>query len=174
MSYAKVRAQPRADKRQVENIRNWLDRGAIAPHETSFIEHSEDLTSINQRTRPPLGRWLESFQQLHRSRFFRDKYANNDRQASSATVYSSNSRFDLITNTSITLGGLIMLLAPLWWLESVDKDAKKLGIMTGFICVFVGLMSTATVNRPGEVVAATAAYAAVLMVFMQVHGEGDR
>lgn len=64
-----------------------------------------------------------------------------------------------------------MLLAPLWWLEYVNQDEKKLGVMTGFICVFVGLMSLGTVNRPGEVVAATAAYAAVLMVFMQVHAQ---
>ena len=85
--------------------------------------------------------------------------------------YSSNSRLDLFTNVSIITAGLVMLLAPLWWLEFVDNSKIKLAVMTGFICVFVGLMSTATVNKPFEIVAATAAYAAVLMVFMQVDGK---
>ncbi|KAK7191935.1 hypothetical protein DPSP01_013342 [Paraphaeosphaeria sporulosa] len=166
--YAKVRARPRADKRLVENVENWLDRGAIDPEESSFLRHTDDLTSIHHRTLPPLGRWLESFAQLHRSSFFRAKHGNDAVQKSSGTTISSNSRFDLVTNTSIIFGGLVMLLAPLWWLEYVNDSAKKLAVMTGFICVFVALGSVATVNRPAEVVAAAAAYAAVLMVFMQV------
>jgi hypothetical protein len=173
-AYAKVRARPRAENRLVENVKNWLLRGAIAAEESSFIEHTDDLTSIHHRTRPPLGRWLESFQQLHRSRLFQSKHGNEAYKTSSATTYSSNSRFDFFTNTSIILGGLVMLLSPLWWLEYVNDNEKKLAVITGFICVFVGLMSVATVNRPGEVVAATAAYAAVLMVFMQVDGKGDK
>lgn len=173
-AYAKVRARPRADKRLIANVRNWLDRGAVAAEESSFIDHTDDLTSIHHRTRPPLGRWLESFQQLHRIRLFRAKHENESLEKASGTIISSNSRFDFITNTSIILGGLVMLLAPLWWLEYIHNSEKKLAVMTGFICLFVGLMSTATVNRPGEVVAATAAYAAVLMVFMQVDGKGEK
>ncbi|KAF2441987.1 hypothetical protein P171DRAFT_522900 [Karstenula rhodostoma CBS 690.94] len=173
-SYAKVRARPRADERLIQNVKSWLARGAVAPEESSFIDHTSDLTSIHHRTQPPLGRWLESFGRLHRSRLFRAKRGNDADEKASGTTISSNSRFDFITNTSIILGGLVMLLAPLWWLEYVNDSEKKLAVMTGFICVFVGLMSTATVNRPGEVVAATAAYTAVLMVFMQVDGKGDK
>lgn len=61
-----------------------------------------------------------------------------------------------------------MLLAPMWWLEFVSGSKKRLAIITAFLVVFILAMATATVNRPFEVVAATAAYAAVLMVFMQI------
>ncbi|KAL5449657.1 hypothetical protein PMIN06_006782 [Paraphaeosphaeria minitans] len=166
--YAKVRARPRADKRLLENVKNWLARGAIAPEECSFLDHTDDLTSIHHRMRPPLGRWLESLSQLHRNRLFRSKHCNNAQKRDSGTIISSNYRFDLCTNTSIVIGGVSMLLAPLWCLMYVNANVKKLAIITAFIWLFVGLMSVATVNRPGEVVAATAAYAAVLMVFMQV------
>lgn len=172
--YAKIRARPRAENRLISNVRNWLDREAIDPDETLFLEQTDDLTSIHHRTRSPLGAWLESCVQLHRSPFFRSKRSDNADLKAYGTVISSNSKFDLFTNTVIVLGGLGMLLAPLWWLEFVNDSVKKLGIMTGFICVFVGLMSIATVNRPGEVVAATAAYAAVLMVFMQVDNQGEK
>jgi di/tricarboxylate transporter len=86
---------------------------------------------------------------------------------STATVYSSTQKFDTLTTICIILVGLVMLLAPMWWLEYVSTSVIRLKIITGFIYVFIAIMSTATVNRPFEVVAAMAAYAAVLMVFMQ-------
>jgi hypothetical protein len=61
-----------------------------------------------------------------------------------------------------------MLLGPMWWLEFVSNSKTRLLIITLFLTLFMALMSTATVNRPFEVVAASAAYAAVLMVFMQI------
>lgn len=67
-----------------------------------------------------------------------------------------------------------MLLAPLWWLEYVNSTDVRLGIITSFICVFIFLISLSVVNRPFEVVAATAAYTAVLMVFMQINGKKYR
>lgn len=60
-----------------------------------------------------------------------------------------------------------MLLAPIWWLAFVSDIKVRLGVITGFLCVFISVMATAT-SRPFEAVAATAAYAAVLMVFMQI------
>lgn len=92
---------------------------------------------------------------------------------SATTVYSSDEKFESFTTTSIIVIGLVMLLAPMWWLEFTSTSTVRLGIITGFICAFISIMSVATTNRPFEVVAATAAYAAVLMVFMQIDGKGD-
>jgi uncharacterized membrane protein len=91
---------------------------------------------------------------------------------SAATAYSSDQAFEQFTTLGIIFLGLIMLLAPMWWLECVSDSKARLRIITGFVVVFILAMTTATINRPFEVVAATAAYAAVLMVFMQIDGKG--
>ena len=87
-------------------------------------------------------------------------------------MYSDNEILERLTTAMIILVGLVMLLAPMWWLENVSSSRKRLGVITGFICVFMVMMTTATINRPFEVVAATAAYSAVLMVFMQINNAG--
>jgi hypothetical protein len=89
---------------------------------------------------------------------------------SKSTVYSSDEKFERFTTRSIIIIGLIALLTPMW-LEFVSASKARLGIITSFICAFIFVMSVATHNRPFEVVAATAAYAAVLMVFMQIGGD---
>jgi hypothetical protein len=104
---------------------------------------------------------------------FRAQLVPGHHVESKTTVYSSDEKFERFTTASIIITGLIMLLAPMWWLESTSASKVRLGIITGFICAFISIMSMATNNRPFEVVAATAAYAAVLMVFMQIDGKGS-
>lgn len=69
-----------------------------------------------------------------------------------------------------------MLIAPLWILQYIygeQADMKaRLEIITGFLIGFTALLSIVTVARPFEVLAATAAYGAVLMVFMQLGDSG--
>ncbi|PSN59502.1 hypothetical protein BS50DRAFT_229186 [Corynespora cassiicola Philippines] len=168
-AFSKMRARPRAEKHQVRNVENWLKRGAISPEETTFIrDHKSDLVSINSRVRPPVGQWLEARRLLHNWSFFRKKYISGLHIKSSSTSYSNNDRFDMVTNMSIIFLGLAMLLAPLWLLEQAASSSGKLKTITVFIVVFVIMGALGTVNKPFEVVAATAAYAAVLMVFMQI------
>lgn len=70
-----------------------------------------------------------------------------------------------------------MLIAPLWVLQyfyTEQPDMKtRLEIITGFLIGFTFLLSIVTVARPFEVLAATAAYGAVLMVFMQLGDPGS-
>ena len=66
-----------------------------------------------------------------------------------------------------------MLIGPLWWLQRTIHSWSPeglLGVITGFIGLFTFLLGTVTVAQPFEVLAATAAYAAVLMVFLQITG----
>ena len=172
-AFSKIRARPRAEKRQVDNVLNWLDRGAINDDEAEFANHASDLISINSRNHAPLGQWLEACRKLHLWKIFRAKEIPDLHVKSAATVYSSNQMFDGFTTTSIILMGLAMLLAPMWWLECVSASKTRLKIISGFIVAFIAIMWTATIHRPFEVVAATAAYAAVLMVFMQIDGQNN-
>ena len=173
-----MRARPAAELRQIENVKNWLFntannyRGAIAEAETMSYttpKHASDLISISSRVRPPLGQWLESSTTFQLSSLFRAKRVEGKHVEEPTTKYSSNEKFEKLTNRSIIIGGLIMLLTPLWLLECYTDSQVRLGIITAFVVVFMWVMSTATINRPFEVVAASAAYAAVLMVFMQMN-----
>lgn len=172
-----MRSRPSADERHINNVRNWLSdveggyRQVIDEEETkSYMEsrYAADLITISLRNRPPLGRWLESFQKLQLSKWFRAELIPGKHKESRTTTYSSDTKFENLTNCSIIMGGLLMLLTPLWLLEYCSGSKTRLGIITAFVVVFMFTMSTATINRPFEVVAASAAYAAVLMVFMQV------
>lgn len=172
-----MRSRPAAEPRQVQNVRTWLTdkedhfRDAISkPEAGPYMEakYAADLISISPRTRPPLGQWLESSTSLQVSRFFREKPVEGRHIKATTSIYSSNARFEKLTNRSIILGGLVMLLTPLWLLEYCSGSRTRLGIITAFVVAFMMIMSTATINRPFEVVASSAAYAAVLMVFMQI------
>ncbi|KAL8711469.1 MAG: hypothetical protein Q9220_004127 [cf. Caloplaca sp. 1 TL-2023] len=87
--------------------------------------------------------------------------------------YDIEERIDkFVTGITIILG-LAMLITPLWLLQylySEQRDLKmRLEIITCFLIGFTVLLSIVTVARPVEVIAATAAYAAMLMVFMQLN-----
>ena len=68
----------------------------------------------------------------------------------------------------ISAAGLIMLVAPLWVLNFIEGSVVRLGVITAFITVFFILAALATTARVFETLAATAAYSAVLMVFVQI------
>lgn len=166
-----MQARPRAETEQVKNVSNWLSCNAINKLERCFIhEHAGDLVAIKARTQTPLGRLLAKWSAFRFSTLFKSPNEAGVRESSPCTQYSSNDKFDAVIAAIIIVVGLGMLLGPLWWLEFVDNSDKRLGVITGFCCVFALLMTMATINRPFEVVAATAAYAAVLMVFMQIGG----
>ena len=77
-----------------------------------------------------------------------------------------------VTCTTIALG-LAMLIGPLWLLQyfstGQSNSCLRLGIITAFLVLFTVLLSFLTVAKPFETLAATAAYGAVLMVFMQLN-----
>lgn len=169
-AYSEVRSRPRAEDRQVSNVRNRLQRGAVAKEEATFIDERGDLITIGHRDRPPLARLLEFC--LRQAACFRAKPILGLHVLGPATTYTDDERFEIVTNVCIVFVGLLMLLVPPWWLLKINSDYVRLGVITGFVFIFILLMSLSVVNRPFEVVAYTAAYAAVLMVFMQVSPAG--
>lgn len=63
-----------------------------------------------------------------------------------------------------------MLVGPLWLLQWISARGQnvRLSVISAFLIGFTLLLSMVTVAKPFEVLAASAAYAAVLMVFMQL------
>ena len=81
-----------------------------------------------------------------------------------------------VTCTTLAIW-LAMLIGPLWMLQFGTTKGfstrDRLLIITLFLVAFAVLVSVMTVARPHEVLGATAAYGAVLMVFMQLRSSGS-
>ncbi|KAL3961267.1 hypothetical protein ACCO45_002790 [Purpureocillium lilacinum] len=102
------------------------------------------------------------------------EFAKSNQTQSGTTLYFSNTRFDAFVTFTVIAAGLMLLLGPMWWLQFVADPVKRLGIITGFVLLFTGLLASATVAKPFEVMAAAAAYTAVLMVFLQIGGSTSK
>jgi hypothetical protein len=81
-----------------------------------------------------------------------------DQVLSSTTTYFSHTGFDLFMTHITIFIGLLLLFGPMWWLQFVADNVKRLGIITGFVTVFTALLTGVTVAKPFEVLAAAAAY----------------
>ncbi|KAI4633975.1 uncharacterized protein J4E87_001144 [Alternaria ethzedia] len=73
-------------------------------------------------------------------------------------------RFVTFVGTVISIGFLVAAMWVLWRLE--DHMIPKLGAVTGFVVAFAGWLGFLTTAQRKDVIAATAAYAAVLVVFV--------
>jgi len=72
------------------------------------------------------------------------------------THYHSDTRMEIAITIVITTVGFMMLIIPLWWLLFVQNRVYQLAIITGFIGLFLALISYSTVARPFESLAAAA------------------
>ena len=115
-----------------------------------------DVVALVTRVKSPLRLLLEKCQPLLTSRMFRANL-RADHVKSATTTYHSNTGFDAFVTAVLIILGLTLLLVPMWTLQFMTDDVKRLGIITGFILLFTSLLASATVAKPFEVLAATAA-----------------
>jgi len=153
-----MRARESAQKYQVQNVKNWLDThvDAIKDKEQRFIEQGTDLISVgNIKAKSPLQLLFEKCGPL--KMFFRKK-PRPGQVSTSAVQFWSHKKMEGFSDSILILAGLLMLYGPMWWLNWVSDDSKRLGIITGFVAVFaVGLRFASSEARPFEVLGATAA-----------------
>ncbi|KAF2692121.1 hypothetical protein K458DRAFT_398458 [Lentithecium fluviatile CBS 122367] len=152
--YTQIRSRPKAAPRNIISIQTWHTNhpNAILSDETSYLTHPTDLFPLISRKISTLRGFLE------RSTSFRLLKLWEKRTADEDTVhYMSDRRIDFFVNAIITVLGLVMLTAPLWILAYRKKMVERLGIITGFVFVFLCLVCFLSVARPFEVLAATAA-----------------
>jgi hypothetical protein len=84
-----------------------------------------------------------------------------------STHYFSNAGFDQFVCLVTVLLGLGLLFAPMWYLHYVDDVDHMLGIITGFVSLFAFWLWVAAGPRQFEILLGTAAYAAVLYIYLQ-------
>jgi hypothetical protein len=150
------------------NVKKWLGSysGAIDADESEFINCRDDLTNVVSVSRTPLRTALEKFEAFRWNKFFqrvpeRFKVKNDDlpyyEYDPEITRYHSDQRVEHFITVVVCFVGFVMLIAPLWILMYVQSNAKQLGIITGFIALFLALVQSVTIAKPFESLAATAA-----------------
>jgi hypothetical protein len=125
---------------------------------------------VSSQYKPPISRLLEKSALI---RWLCRKQPISSGTLDSKTEYYSDRRVEWLGNFLIVLLGLMMLYGPMWWLNYMVDDEKRLAVITVFVFLFAVALSSVGSGRPFETLAATAAYAAVLMVFLQRQVGGD-
>ena len=176
LRHSQIRSQPQVPARNIESVSNWLynAENAIADEETAYLTHTSDLFPLVPKPKSSLRKLLECSSIFRLSRFWRTKPSRSDpdmfEYLEQHIHYSSDDKIERFVSITILILGVIMLIAPLWILAFVHGTIDRLGIITLFIVLFLVLLSFTTVAKPFESLAATAAYSAVLMVFLQIAG----
>jgi hypothetical protein len=157
-----------ATPRQTGNIDNWFEsygEDAIDPEEQHHRGHQGDLVTMISKPQYPL------IALLYRSRIIRRMFKlklRSDRVDSVSTTYISTRGLEVLAAMLSLTVGLSMTFASIWWLNFVDDTIIRLAIITASGTLMSLITWAAAGNRPFEILAAFAAYMAVLMIYQQI------
>ncbi|KAF2790450.1 hypothetical protein K505DRAFT_340422 [Melanomma pulvis-pyrius CBS 109.77] len=163
----------------VASVRRWLRiirPTAIDIRESEYIDHDDDLVSIHPKTRSPGRNFLENVAFGGRLNPWGIPWLKEwfSRQApkdiislkNEETVWPNDQRMEKVSSVLISVVGIAMLIGPIWGLAYIRRMEYRLAVISGFIVVFFVVLAI-TRSRLYEALAATAAYSAVLVVFLQ-------
>ncbi|KAI5918627.1 hypothetical protein F4810DRAFT_725541 [Camillea tinctor] len=172
LQQSRLRKHPKAPKRDIKNIKNWHfnhDNRAISEAEQEYLYHEDDLICVVEKEKPPLRRAIDNSRWLRTLEFWKsqDNITVPDYEANNIAYYSDQ-RIDRFVSVFIVFAGTVMLITPIWILQALTDVVMKLTVITVFIFAALLFMSFFMVTKPFEALGATAAYAAILMVFIQV------
>lgn len=175
--YSTLASQPGARPADVDAVRVWMEnnRYAINDPEAAYMheEYSDDLIAVVPKPRswfrsvleitgllkhPPLS-WILSREPCDTQIRAKEGYE---------TIWHNDKRVEIFSAAIIGLLGLGMLIGPMWVVYRVTDPTIRLAIISSFIVLFYVLVNIATTAKVFESLAAVAAYAAILMVFMQI------
>ncbi|KAI9834099.1 MAG: hypothetical protein M1819_003384 [Sarea resinae] len=137
-------------------------------HAQPLIGYSRDLYDeaadlVALRTTPDQDR-LTVFMQDHLGYFFRDR-RRGSRSLGELYYFPEKLMHRIVSTVSVILSA-ILLVGAICGLYYVRHEGARLGMIAAFTVVFAGTLSILTNARRAEVFGATAAYAAVLVVFV--------
>jgi len=157
--YSQLLARPQVREDDITNVKRWLAPvipetiedlekaplkylGPIDELESAFIEHHDDLITVQPKTRSWFRNVLERSLILKfpiiRSLFERQPEEIKAINTNTQTVWQNDGRVETLSGTIVALVGLGMLLGPLWVLQvfRASPGTVRLGIITGFISLF--------------------------------------
>ncbi|KAF2866603.1 hypothetical protein BDV95DRAFT_204083, partial [Massariosphaeria phaeospora] len=166
-------SRPRVPNRLIQSISNWFynTSNAILDEEASYITHTHDLVQLVPKPATPLRQLLERSTRFRLSKLWKKKPPANSNHYfphPETLHYASDARIDVFVGGTVLVLGMIMLIVPLWILAITQGTMERLGVITGFVVLFLALMAFSTGAGPVHCFAAAAAYSAVLVVFLQI------
>lgn len=161
VNYLTLKAREPAPKMNTNNIKQWLEnhRQPIHPDEIGFL-HADDLITASRISKSALRRSFEQHVLAPTTGLFGLFALKPSPDAlpgeAETTVLGKDEHVDAVAALAIFFAAAVMLIAPLWTLVVVDGMFKKLGIITVFLFLFLGILTWGTLSRPFEILAATA------------------
>lgn len=73
------------------------------------------------------------------------------------TFWYDDEKFETIASVVTGVIGLIIFIVPFWALNCLGSSLSKLGLITGFVILFYGMVALGTTARPFESLGAAAA-----------------
>lgn len=142
----------------MQNISNWFwnNEYAIDGPEQKFAEFGGDVIQIAQEVKSPLQGLVEKISHIRKWAFFKPKHSEVLVE-SKTTYYHDTEAIEAFVNAILIAFGLLLFLAPVWSLQFILNDIKRLAVITAFIVLFATILASATAAKPFETLAATAA-----------------
>ncbi|KAK1671996.1 hypothetical protein BDP55DRAFT_274936 [Colletotrichum godetiae] len=171
-----LRTLSKAPRRDIKNHLHWHENHgneAIATVEQDYLNHKNDLVALAQKEKTPLRQVIDGSLRLRTLPLWRHRENEGETYDKEDVSHYSDKRMDSFASAVIIAVGVLMLITPIWILQALTDLKAKLAVITAFIFVFLLVLSLAMVAKPFEALGATAAYAAVLMVFLQIQSEGS-
>ncbi len=157
---SQLKAFPEAYRPDVKSLRVWhTNHGscAINSNEQKYLSHDSDLFCVIPKEKTPLRRLLDRSRTFRIHPLWRKEDPSLPSYDKDLVLTISDKRIDRFITCLVVGVGTIMLIAPMWILEVINKSIQKLAVITVFIIVFLAMISSVTVAKPFETLAATAA-----------------
>ncbi|TRX91676.1 hypothetical protein FHL15_007458 [Xylaria flabelliformis] len=168
---SQLREYARAPSRDVKSLRTWHanhQNMAIDEEEHRYLEQHQDLIRLRSNNKTPVRNWIDNSLALRTLRIWKKQSRTIPKYEANNISYYSNTSIDAFASGTIIFIGAFLLITPIWILQAIEDLQIKLAVITTFVLVFLFVLSFAMASKPFEALGATAAYAAVLMVFIQV------
>ncbi|KAF1966737.1 hypothetical protein BU23DRAFT_313566 [Bimuria novae-zelandiae CBS 107.79] len=172
----KMVAMHRPSQGDYTSVQNFMDnRKPLIQPEGNWVDHEEDLVTLRAGREHA---WLDSgiekmLKWFHcdlLERVFGDERSRA--KSSDLEVYYSRPKISRLANTIITMMILILLIVPIYTMYHLIKDIQTdrayalcMGILVVATLAFSAVLSLFTKAKRHEILAAAAAYCAVLVVF---------
>ncbi|KLP06711.1 uncharacterized protein LW94_13349 [Fusarium fujikuroi] len=163
--------RPEPEESQIKSVRNWVDgKRPVVYSETTFLNDWSDLKRARHTVeKGGLENLLASYSSWPSLRGIYEFFSLLDTSARSddpKVKLIKASRLVAVSRALTTVLAVTTLVVPIGVLYSVHPVPMRLCIIAAFTCIFSSALCWLTSSRNYEIFSATAAYCAVMVVFV--------